>query len=248
MLTGLLVSKDFTLIAHRGLPSEFPENSLPGIQAALEAGAQFVELDIQFTHDGVPVLYHDENMERLSGINQSILDLESNELKKFSVGLADGQIQQKTSAAIPRLEELVALISNWPQRYFFLELKRHSVERYGAEFCVEEILKIIQPIASSCIPISFEHEALIAFRNNGDLPIGWVIREWNKQQHEIADELDPEYLFCNYKRLPENIDELWQGNWNWVLYSIDDIKTLKKYRALGFRFIETNKLRLLNEK
>lgn len=237
-----------SLIAHRGLSSEFPENTLPGIQAALEAGAQSVEVDIQFTSDGIPVLYHDENMQRLSGIDQSILDLHSSELKYYSVNLSDRQTQQKTSAPITTLEDLVTLISNWQQCHFFLELKRHSVECFSAAFCVEEILKIIQPVAPSCIPISFNHKAVFIFREHSNLPVGWIIREWNEAQHEVADKLKPEYLFCNIKKLPENIDELWQGNWDWVLYSIDDIKTLKKYYKLGFRFLETNKLRQLNEK
>lgn len=248
VLKGSLVDDTISLIAHRGLPSEFPENTLPGIQAALEAGAHSVEIDIQFTCDGVPILYHDENMQRLSGIDQSILNLQSSELKNYSVNLPDTEILQKTSAAIATLEELVTLISSWPQCHFFIELKRHSVERYGATFCVEKILNIIKPVASSCIPISFNHKAMFVFREHCDLPVGWVIREWNEAQHKIADELKPEYLFCNINKLPENKDELWEGSWNWVLYSIDDIKTLKKYRKQGFKFLETNKLRQLNEK
>ena len=243
-----MADPDFSLIAHRGLPTEFPENSLPGIEAALEAGADSVEIDIQLTRDGVPVLYHDENMQRLSGIDCSILDLTFSELGQHSVTFKNEATQENISAPIPALEELVTLISNWPQCHFFLELKRQSVKRYGAEFCVKNILKIIQPVASSCIPISFNHKVMFVFREHCALPVGWVIREWNEAQHEIADSLKPEYLFCNIKKLPENKNALWQGNWNWVLYSIDDFETLEKYRGLGFRFLETNKFRLLNER
>lgn len=242
---NLSVSKNYFLIAHRGLPTEFPENSLAGIQAALEAGADSVEMDIQFSRDGVPVLYHDENMKWLSGIDRSILDLTLSELQQHTVTLNSETAQ--ISAPISTLEELVRMISNWPHCHFFLELKRHSVERYGAEFCVKNILKIIQPVASSCIPISFNHQAIVVFREHCNLPVGWVIREWNEAQHEIAESLKPEYLFCNIKKLPENIDALWQGNWDWVLYSVDDFETLNKYHELGFRFLETNKFRLLND-
>jgi len=242
---SLSVNKSYSLIAHRGLPTEFPENTLSGIEAALQAGADSVEVDIQFSRDGIPVLYHDENMQRLSGIDRSILDLTFSELQQHSVTLNNEAAQ--ISAPIPALKELVTLISNWPHCHFFLELKRQSVERLGAEFCVENILKIIQPVASSCIPISFHQQAIFVFREHCNLPVGWVIREWNEAQHEIADSLKPEYLFCNIKKLPENKDALWQGNWDWVLYSIDDFETLEKYRELGFRLLETNNFRRLNE-
>jgi glycerophosphoryl diester phosphodiesterase len=56
------------LIAHRGWPRRHPENSLPGIEAALMAGAGYVEVDVQLSADRVPVLFHDAGLERLCGV------------------------------------------------------------------------------------------------------------------------------------------------------------------------------------
>lgn len=47
------------VIAHRTLPRDAPENSLQGIRAAAELGADAVEIDVRLTRDGVPVLLHD---------------------------------------------------------------------------------------------------------------------------------------------------------------------------------------------
>lgn len=52
------------VIAHRTLPRHAPENSLEGIRAAAAQGADYVEVDIRRTRDGVPVLLHDPSLLR----------------------------------------------------------------------------------------------------------------------------------------------------------------------------------------
>lgn len=49
------------IIAHRGLPREFPENTLPSLSAALNAGANGLEIDLTLTADGRVVLWHDDS-------------------------------------------------------------------------------------------------------------------------------------------------------------------------------------------
>ena len=52
------------IIAHRTLPRDAPENSLQGIRTAAAHGADFVEIDVRLTADGVPVLLHDQLLAR----------------------------------------------------------------------------------------------------------------------------------------------------------------------------------------
>ena len=54
------------VFAHRGDMSHYPENSLPGIIAAIMSGADTVEFDFRYTRDLIPVLFHDENLNRLT--------------------------------------------------------------------------------------------------------------------------------------------------------------------------------------
>ena len=62
-------------LAHRGLHKnpEVPENSLPAFQAAVEAGYG-VELDVQLSSDGIPVVFHDQTLERVCGLPGSTRD------------------------------------------------------------------------------------------------------------------------------------------------------------------------------
>jgi len=55
------------LIAHRGFSVERPENTFVAFDAALEQPIQAIELDLQMTRDGVPVVFHDRNMRKLGG-------------------------------------------------------------------------------------------------------------------------------------------------------------------------------------
>ena len=62
------------LVAHRGYPRRYPENTLLSLLAALEAGAEFVEFDVQMTADGVPVLLHDADLRRTGGADLEVTE------------------------------------------------------------------------------------------------------------------------------------------------------------------------------
>ncbi len=56
------------IIAHRTCPRHATENSLEGIRKAAELGADGVEIDVQRTLDGVPILMHDKTLWRTAGL------------------------------------------------------------------------------------------------------------------------------------------------------------------------------------
>ncbi|MEO7070053.1 MAG: inositol monophosphatase family protein [Nostocoides sp.] len=60
--------------AHRGDSSVFRENTLPAVRSAVDAGAQFVEIDVRLTRDGDVVVLHDPSLERLWGMRAEIAD------------------------------------------------------------------------------------------------------------------------------------------------------------------------------
>ena len=56
----------FMITAHRGASFEFPENTLLSMEKAVEAGADMIEFDLRGTSDDIPVLLHDETINRTS--------------------------------------------------------------------------------------------------------------------------------------------------------------------------------------
>jgi len=53
-------------IAHRGLAGYFPENTIPAFEAALYAGADFIELDVVYTKDNRLLVMHDPYLHRIT--------------------------------------------------------------------------------------------------------------------------------------------------------------------------------------
>ena len=67
-------------IAHRGAPRLAIENTLPSIEAAVAAGAHWVEVDVKLTRDKVPVLLHDRTLNRIWKVSRPVAEVDLNEL------------------------------------------------------------------------------------------------------------------------------------------------------------------------
>ena len=75
------------ILAHRGLESEFvPENTINAFADAIAAKADVIETDIQVTDDGVPVIFHDESLQRLANINRLVSEITAAELETIDIG------------------------------------------------------------------------------------------------------------------------------------------------------------------
>ncbi|MCW2131843.1 glycerophosphoryl diester phosphodiesterase [Arthrobacter sp. VKM Ac-2550] len=99
------------IAAHRAQWRDYPENSLPAIMKAMADGADVVEIDVRLTADGVPVLMHDETVDRTTNGTGSVADLSLSEIKKLRLveGLG-GNDAAITNNAIPTLEEAMLAV------------------------------------------------------------------------------------------------------------------------------------------
>lgn len=89
------------VVAHRGYAAVALENTLASLEAAAEAGADMVEMDIQETKDGQFVVYHDKTLRRLAGDSRVIGDMTLEELTE--VTLSDGRHTER----LPSFDEYV---------------------------------------------------------------------------------------------------------------------------------------------
>lgn len=87
-------------IAHRGLSTEYPENTLLSFEKALEAGADGIETDLRLSLDEEVILFHDDNLKHITGYNGRPEALSLSALKKLDAG--EGE-------SIPTLNELLKL-------------------------------------------------------------------------------------------------------------------------------------------
>ncbi|WP_234339517.1 glycerophosphodiester phosphodiesterase [Streptomyces rimosus] len=98
------------VIGHRGAPYEARENTLASLRAALEAGADAVEIDVRLTADRVPVLLHDATLERLWGHDRPLSSL------------TYGLVAELTAGGVPTLRDALALTAKYPSARALIDL------------------------------------------------------------------------------------------------------------------------------
>ncbi|UYO99344.1 glycerophosphodiester phosphodiesterase family protein [Oceanotoga sp. DSM 15011] len=107
--------RSIPILGHRGYRAKFTENTLEAFEKAIEFGADGIEYDTRLTKDKVPVVLHDDNLERLSGKNIKLSDITFEELQKIK--LDNGQ-------SVPKVEDVLKILDE-PS---FLNLEVKEVE------------------------------------------------------------------------------------------------------------------------
>ncbi len=106
-----MIDAGFIVVGHRGLSGKKTENTIESFKAAAMAGARAVELDVQLSRDGVPVVFHDFSTSRLCSIDKRIIDMSLAGIKELRIA---GKWE------IPTLTEVFNAI---PGTHIFVELK-----------------------------------------------------------------------------------------------------------------------------
>jgi len=143
-------------IAHRGLHHHAPENSIPAFRAALEAGAEGIELDVHATSDGHIYVHHDavpKAVER-SGILAS---------RPFAKATSEyvAQLEVSPGVAIPRLDDVIEEIADRGELYI-------EVKAPNSEHAIAQCLRRHDRAITRCAVHSFDHR--IARRMAGLIP------------------------------------------------------------------------------
>ncbi|XP_053412231.1 glycerophosphodiester phosphodiesterase 1 isoform X2 [Nycticebus coucang] len=112
-------------IAHRGGSHDAPENTLAAIRQAAKNGATGVELDIEFTSDGVPVLMHDNTVDRTTDGTGRLCDLTFEQIRKLNPAANHRLRNDFPNEKIPTLREAVAECLNYNLTIFF-DVKGHA--------------------------------------------------------------------------------------------------------------------------
>lgn len=97
--------KKFEIVAHRGVPNEFPENTIPSFYRAIELGADAVELDVRLTRDNIPVVYHYYYLHMITSLIGPIFNFTYEQLQTAKYLSQECQIAN--SYSIPTLAEVL---------------------------------------------------------------------------------------------------------------------------------------------
>ncbi|MCQ0970878.1 phosphodiesterase [Paracoccus sp. TK19116] len=167
-------------IAHRGLhDAQVPENSVAAAEAAIAAGYG-IELDIQHTADGTPVVFHDYDLTRLAGDEGFVADLTTEELADFRLG--------KSDQAIPLLSSYLKIIDG--RAPLLIEIKDQD-GRLGEQIG-DLHLRVAEALSGYKGPVavmSFNPHVVAAFHKQApDIACGIVSCDYNEDDWPMIDD------------------------------------------------------------
>ena len=135
-------------VGHRGASGERPENTLPAFRLALTQGAQILETDTHPTKDGVPVLLHDEALDRTTDGTGSVHDVTLEELQQLDAGhhfvAEDGRTFRGQGIRVPTLEEVLREL---PEARLNIEIKS------GDRSFVERVVRMVEDAGRSDVTL-----------------------------------------------------------------------------------------------
>ncbi|MFK7814755.1 MAG: glycerophosphodiester phosphodiesterase family protein [Gammaproteobacteria bacterium] len=233
------------LVAHRGDMATYPENSLLALCAAAKLGFKYIELDIQLSKDNLPIVIHDDNLVRTTGINKSVYESSSEYLltQRVLTPLKDKESQSLLN--LTTLERTVEVLNSYPDITLFVEIKRQCLEHLSVESVVEVVLKNLVKAKFNIVVISFVRQVVEHAKKQGNYPVGWVLTDYDQEQLKIVNTMQPNYIFCNVKKI-NRPSELWKGSWKWVLYDIMNPSFAYELLEQGVDLIETGDIVKLN--
>ena len=161
-------------IGHRGASSLAPENTIASFRTAIAEGADGFELDVQLTKDGVPVVIHDETLNRTTSGQGFVKDQSFRALRQ----LDGGRWFSKAFAGepIPSLEEVLRTFRDQPIT-INVELKNDIIPYPGLEIAVSELLQFYQ-CTQQIIVSSSNHESLFRMASHiREVRIGVLYRK-----------------------------------------------------------------------
>ena len=98
------------LIGHRGVKDLCPENTLESISRAFDLGLSFVEIDVKISKDRVPILLHDDTLDRTTNGSGLAIDYDYENIKKLDAGKFF--YKENTNIFVPKLEDILSLCTN----------------------------------------------------------------------------------------------------------------------------------------
>ena len=230
------------LVAHRGQMEHYPENTLVGLEAALQSGACFIEFDLQSTADGRFIVFHDSQLKRTTGVNGNLLEMTHHELEHIRAHEPVRFSQTFCDERIPDLDDVIRLMQRYPKANAFVEIKEETLDHFGIETIMPALFKELEIIQSQCIIISFDYEAILYAKKYSGYLTGWVLHTYDDNSLKQATILKPDYLIVNHRKLPADKEPL-QGAWQWMVYDISDPELAIHYAKLNIPLVETRDIR-----
>ncbi len=218
-MSKLIIPK---VIGHRGAKAYAPENTLASFHAAADLGIEWVEMDVKLTKDGVPIIFHDDELNRCTNGSGLVAETDFKIIQELDAGhwFGDSFMGEK----IPTLEEALNAIID---RGLGLNLEIKPCpgrEVETAEVALDFATRIWPDDAPPPLISSFSHVSLeSAMDVMEEWPRGLLFDEHFAEWREIAEHLDAHTININGNKITRDLlDEYLEFAKPVLAYTIND--------------------------
>lgn len=228
------------IMGHRGAAAVAPENTLASLRAAAAQGVAWVEFDVMLTGDGVPVLFHDDNLKRTAGRDAAMAQTPLATLRTLEAGAWFGP--EFAGEPIPTLEEALALLLDLgvsPN----VEIKPTPGADEATACAAMEVLVRRWPFERHpALVSSFSRKSLaVAQQEAPQVPRGLLFvrtpRDWAKPAAALA--CSTVHVAANYLS-PRMAEQIKGGGYGLAVFTVNDATFARHLVASGVDCIITD--------
>ena len=245
-----IFQKQFFVIAHRGASAYYPENTMSAFRAAVDMNADMIELDVLISKDNIPVVFHDEKLNKKTNGSGYVMDHILSDLKKLDAGSwFDPKFKNER---IPTLREVLEYSNN--KIFVNIEIKSEAVTQVEKNGIVELVLKLVEELGmqDKVIISSFDYRVLERVKKNNSLVKVALLYERQQSYGREPSKLVEDYKVDAFNLSMQQLADSWikQLNENTIpffVYTVNDDKLMESLIRAGAKGIFTDRPDLLNK-
>lgn len=219
--------------AHRGDSSRFRENTLPAIRSAIEAGAEFVEIDVRVTSDGAVIVLHDPTLERLWGLPAAACE----------VPLSTVQELGDPDHRPPLLSEALALFPG-SESTLLIDMDDAALAEPAFRVVADVARRAGGDAARASVAWCGDLDGMRIIRALDDAARIWM--PWDEDRAPTAAEIEqlrPECINCEVLTMTRELaDQIHRLGCSVTVWTVDDDFTMRWAKEIGVDTVTTNRL------
>lgn len=229
------------LIGHRGAAAAAPENTISSIRRARQLGAAWVEFDVKLTREGVPILMHDDRLERTTSGRGCVADHTLAAIRELDAGgwfapAFDGEVVPTLEEALTACAELGLGIN--------LEIKPCAGRD---EETAHAVIDVVEANWTADLPLlisSFSHACLaVACERAPEVPRGYLCSRLPRDWAAELEHYGCVTLHTDHRRIRgAQLAELQAAGVPVLLYTVNDPRRVRKLLDLGVTAVFTDRV------
>lgn len=245
-----LLEKKFLVIAHRGASYYAPENTMSAFRLAHKMKADMIELDVQLSKDGVPVVFHDAKLNQHSNGKGQVSSFLFDELRQLDAGKWFSIEYQ--GEKIPSLKEVLEWSSG--KILVNIEIKKESVSDELKEGVEAKVLQLVQQtgLEKHVIISSFEYRSLERIKKMAPKIVTGLLYDKKSSAKrgplELLNEYRADLFHCSKSEINKKwLSQLTASKKHYMIYTVNRKKDMQKWIKNGAFGIFSDKPDLLRE-